>query len=547
MEILRMETLKLNRSLVFLALVAAVSGCSKETEDALPTMNNPPELTVKLSSLSVEENATAKISFNVLDDTTDFENMVFIIEGDDLAGSVVIDSVNKELIYTAPVLDSLKQINTGFTLAVKDENGSATRKQISINVTDIDSVVEIEMLPPSESFGFENTKTPTDINMWVMEGQESITFRYLIDESDGDTVEVDFSVSEGYIFNNDVVATLPNTSELEIKLPIPMISVASQDFILQTIFSDNDGAVSTNFFVTVVNDVDLRWLPESDKEISETNGGTIFFTSSESADYNVQYSVNVTDNNGDKLDFVLPYVFDAAAGEIVFDSSPGFQGDRNVVVTLTASNEIPNGEGEIFNAVSETTYDLVVRDDRDDGFISAVEQYYSNVAMFDVMRTRGDEVRVVSSLSTYLMLNDWVTLQSKVSIEELVKSTIEQEAKSLDEEVLRLNALVGTGGTNEESNTSFSDFEAAVYSFGNITREVIHDWQVDVISKNAPRALELGLISRGGDINRLFGNASHYVGNAKYGFFNDDNGAEWRLLPEFNYLAVVNVTDNFCF
>lgn len=535
------------KSALLTAMTAVfITGCSNEESPSEPVVNEAPSITLSSQSLSVDEGDVVELDFNVVDDTTSYENMTISVSGES-EDDVSVDKENKKIFFTARWLSERKVASTSFNITASDSSGMKNDIDVSVNINDIDEVVSTKVTPPSQGFGYENTQTDSDINIWIFEGQDNVVFSYEVTENDGDALSSGFALSNNeVVFENDVEMSFGESGSIDVSFNIPEINTPSENFILQTSVEDNDGVALANANITVVNEVNVSWNQESTREISEENGGLLIFDINENEDYSAEMSVYLTDENGEELGFELPYEFNPSERSIRFNRSPGFLGDRNVVVNLSVSNEIGNGAGEFYKAETVSTLSIIAKDDRDDGFFSYLSNFNGAVELFNTLKDRDDELRVASSIGTYLLLKDYVQLSDYSALKANVSGLVDVEIEELSLSISEINAKIDAGESADEIIPMIDRFASDLEMFGSTAREQIRDFHQNVIDSKGEGEF-LPVINVGGGLKQAGSTYSHYVGNDSYGYFVDETESDWEWLPGYNYLAVANVIDVFCF
>lgn len=541
-----------------LSLVAAVtlalSACSEEAEEVAPVTDAPPVLSLETTSASIDEGEVITISFNTDDDGG---TPKLSIQESDLRGDVTLGS--NMIRYTAPWLSEDDTITETFTVLATDSAGQNTTRDVTITVSDRNEPVSVRVTPPSQARGFENTKTDTLLNFWVDEGQENLTLSYELQESDADVLNISYELGdESFIFWNNIDAsqtTSGDTTRVELSFAIPRISdtnsttsTPSQDVSLTLNVDDGDDVVSAVVNMTVVNVVRLGWEAGNPARISETDGGVLTYTSSESQDYPGDYSVLLFDENGEELDFDLPYTLDTQARTITFGQSEDIAGNQNVEVVIRHINTVSNAAGESYDPVFTASRMVTIVDDRDEGFLSYEQEYETNLGLFADVRTRRDEDRVASAASSYLFLNGWIDEVESESFETQVSALLDEETQVLTGLADDIDDALNAGKQGQEVQDLMDDFSENLYAFGYSAREFMLEKmeEYEAIESNADKTLGLGHLSAA-RTGSLFddGRITHYVGNSIYGRYESDD--TWVFDASYGYLAVADITDSYCF
>jgi len=520
-----------------------IAGCGKQESTVDTSDTTPPAITVNNLSPSLNEGGTVEIPFNVIDQITKYENLLVKLDASSSKGSVELDLENKVIVYQAPWLTEDKSLIDGFSIWAIDEAGNKSEEvSISVEVQDIESPVKVEIVAPTQAFGFENTETSTSLNMWMYEGESQVRFKYNLEENDADALSIDFEVSEPFFKNNFVAEMGEDGSSFTLVSDIPNINAPYADTLLQVIVEDNDDAVQLNANIVIINKVDMSWLASSDTSISESNGATFTFAHSEGDDYDAETSVLVTYPDGSPIDFPLEYSLQG--DNIVFEPSDGFQGDRRVKLTVAMSNTIPGNGGEEFKERVEISRSLVVSDDRDDDFISKESEFKEYVEYYEDLKERQEDVRVAKVLTKYWMLNDYVTYMEKNTIISNVEQLFLQEIVDVENKITAINSKLDDGQDAEELTSLINDFVSTVNSMGSSVREEL-SVNFDTISSNFDVSDHLApsVFTKSTLVN---GRLTQYAGNLNYGYYDQSSGESWVFSKKYAYLKSVDVLDEFC-
>lgn len=548
-----MDTKNWRRLLMVSLISLGLAGCS--SEDPAPNPDDPndagfvntaPSVTVEFSTLSVEEGSVTRFAFTLTDATDPFEDIELVITNDDLIGVVTIDRANKELVYSAPWLQDKASVSTGFTLTARDSNRlESIELNVGILISDISSIASVVVSPSNQAFGFERTQTDTTISPFIFESAGFIDLTYRISDEDSDDIDFTYEVDGNGIFYNDIQRIDDAGDVVRLRVPINNINVPSSDIVLRATINDGDGQVEALSTITIVNEVTPTFLSTSDAVISEESGGEISWSTNESNNYPLNTKVDVTYQDGSEIDFDLPYSVDINAGKIVFGKSAGFINDKSLRLTLTFSNELRNAGDDIFIASSQANFNFTVSDDRDDVFFDEKESFFSNITKFNEVLVREDEKRVLSSVSSFLLLNDKITLKEKRAIEAQRAAAFSVNATSIENLENEVQKAIEEDRPFDIQKDLFSQYEAQIKLFGEKERELIHDFFDEIKLENPDIVLENIIL--GGALRDVNSSLTHYVGNLTYGNFDDENQSLWVFKSTFKYLDVVNITDAFCF
>jgi hypothetical protein len=538
---------KYHKLILATAVAASLAGCSKEEAPVTPAENRAPNLTVKDAGSQVEllEGEQVVFTFNAIDAEDDYDALTVQLDDSDAQGSFVLDVSAKTITYTAPVLRDEKSLNDGASVVVRDSKGLLSeRVSLSLRVLDENSPVSLAVTPPTSAYGFADTQRPDYVNVMVDETVGTISFTYDISEQDNDDVELDYNVvSDDLVFDNDIVPEMSaDNTRLTLTMPIPSIDTPYETFVLTVIATDNDNAVSTSSMVNIINTPALTWRSGNPTVISERDGARFRFNNSESEGYPASYSSSITYADGSELDIELNYRVDSQTGELVIDPVEGFQGDRDVAVSIFMSNVISRDGEEDYVHVTELSQTLTLKDDRDDDYESQVSTFDTQKTWLSNVKFRKDESRVAAALLTHAHLTGRIESPSKTVLMEAVDQALLDEYASLDARVIEIEAKIAAGKPEGEIKADLASFSTALHAVGKDARRLINEWQ-HTLSDNPLGTLSIATQAKVTVTKRL----TAYVGNEAYGYYDDEEKTSWVFAPEYRYLDVVNILDEFCF
>lgn len=539
-----MEALKKSRALLAVSIALALTACSEEAVP--PEENTAPSFTLSGTSVSVNEGATVEVPFTLSDSHSSVEDLTITIDDSTLSGDVSIDKENMVVRYVAPWIREGDGLTENFNLTAKDPQGASTTVNLAVDVQDINSPVSVKINPPQNAISYQNTQTDSSLS-FVYPESSNIEIVYDLEEEDADYLSVDFSVSEGVIFKNQVTPKMSDDgTSVSLSFPVPDIANPSEIITVTLSVMDGDETVTAVSNITVANKVSLAWTAQSPMSISEENGGTIQYTSSEGYGYTATYTADVTLPDGSPLDFPLDYTFNSDTGEISFSPSTGFLGDRSVLVTVKATNELAIVGGESYVEETVLTRSLTVKDDRDDGFSVSTDNFYQQVDYLEDVKFRRDEDRVASTLGTYLFLNRYITHAQSVSFSENTSASLNAEYAELDRLASDIANRLDSGESGDEIKSDMSNFESEIFRVGAETRKTMRE-EAELLVSQSGKSLPLSL-PYGSSFSMDFGGRlTHFVGNDAYGYFADDNQQSWIFKSEFSYLDAVNIENEYCF
>lgn len=543
-----MDALKVTKTALALAVMLGLSACSSEE-----TPNSSPEITIELPSgetFEVLEASNLEIPFVVsdVDGTGDIKSISIKESDTPLRGRVSINMENSTITYASPYLTSEKSYSESFDVSVIDSSGAESLVTVVVQTNDLYSPAKLVVKPPSQATGFQKSRTDTLINFMHPESSMvSISFDASDDDADADDFVYDYALKqEGVIYNTDVSVSVTNSGAM-ISFQAPDIKTAYETVQFEFSVNDGDDTVVATANATIVNKVSLAWSTKSDAKLSESSGGKLVFDSSEGYDYEAVYDVSLTNEDGSELSYEYPFTFDQSTGTISFQGSEsGFQDSKKMLVTLSVSNDIVLDSGELFVETSELKRTVVVEEDRDDLFLDIKDSFFSSVDTLDDLKSRNDEVRVSSTISSYAFLSMLVNKQEANEMESAVSNVLSENFKVLTSQADDISNRINAGEQGSEIVEMIKAFETELSEAGKSARELIAEQQAYIEEKNSVE-LGLGKLSVSGSSFEYDGKQTHFVGNSLYGFFKDDDGTEWEFKPEYKYLASVDITDPFCF
>jgi hypothetical protein len=528
-----------------LATVLVLSACSKEGEP--PVANKEPTITVGTAVVALE-GEVLEIPFEISDADHSSDELKVVLATQGTFGDVTVDKDAGVLRYTGPWVSTGDSSNDGFSVSVVDPAGARALVDISVRVDDINSPVTIEIDPPTQAFGFQNTRTDENLNFLYPESGQ-LEIRFGVIEKDADNLVSSFSISpEGAVFENQVsVESSDDGSQVVFTLPVPNITTPSAQFSFIFSIDDGDALVSSAANVTLVNKVGLNWAGGTPSSVSESEGAVLRYLSTESYSYPASYEAVITMLDGTPLDFPLDYSLSSSTGDVVIQPSGGFQGGRTALLTLRVSNVITNVGGEEFVEETVLTRQLSFVDDRDDDFNIRINDFFSDASLLEDLDVRRDEVRVGHAVSDYLFLNRFITHIERVDFSALISDTLSGELSVLSTTVASISARLDAGENDDQIESDIADFAVALRGIGRDTREVIVQSLSSITAANNEKTLPFGNLSISGSSTIFDSRLTHFVGNGMYGSFADEAKEVWRFNDEYAYLAVADISDPFCF
>lgn len=541
---------KLSKTALALTAVIVLSACEERSDEADDGFegNVAPVVTVSNNSPTVQEGDTVSIGFNAIDDRTSYSDLRISIVSSSLRGQVAVDKSSKKITYRAPWLSRDKTFQENIILRVTDEQGLSTEATIEVTVEDIDSPVEVTLLDPSIGFGFENGRTSDSMYLWVEESRGAMTLRMGIKEEDGDEIHVDYEVSSNILSESDIAASFNSQqTELNMSFAIPDLDGSVYEHIsLTTTVEDNDAPSEVFVGVTVFNSPSLSiGIPE---DLTESEGGVIPFSFSEGSEYPGDYSISITQQNGEPLDFDVPYQINRESQQVILGSSSSFQGSRDVRVTIEVTNDIPNLNGDIYRHVTSASRNVTIVEDRDDDFFSSVSNYEDLKEWFGGMRERRDEVRVTRLMNRYFLLSGHIKFSESEAINSQVDELLTVDYVDIQDRIELIDgALSNPSVPSEEVDLMITEFRSELSKVGVESRAVARDWYQDVISSIGDEEVRLSVMSAEPVALALseYNALSHFFGNESYGRFTGV-GDQWRFNDSFAYFSVTDVSGPSC-
>lgn len=534
------------------AIVAAsllLSACQERDPDDFGMEDTQAPVITAPSTSTVQEGDTISINFNVVDDLTNYKDLKISLMNKDARGRASLDLSNKALVYTAPWLSRDKTLQENILIRATDKSGNSSEHTFQITVEDIDSPVSIRVMDPSLGFGFDNGRTPESMYLWVEESRGALNLRVAVDEEDGDEVSVDYSVDSSVLHESAVNASFNSEqTELNLKFDIPAISgVPYEHIALALTVEDNDAVSEATIGVTVVNNPSFRILPSDD--ITESRGGVIPFEFSEPADYPGDYQVNFTDTNGEQLPFNINYSLDRANGEIVIGTSEPFQGDRQVNVEVSVTNEIRNLNGDNYSHVATGRATITIIDDRDDDFSSAVESFDTIKNWVNDMEARKDEYIITQLMSRYFLLEGMTTYSETQALDNEVLRLLEEDYDALRLTISNVEDSISNGDDNTEVTRLINKFNQQLSKTGQPSRELALDWYNTVTEGVDPDDIPIRAMNAQAKMLVLddYDAVTHFVGNENYGRYRNNGGGAWSFNDKMAYFTIADVSGPGCY
>ena len=289
----------------------------------------------------------------------------------------------------------------------------------------------------------------------------------------------------------------------------------------------------------------MKWLPGVNM-ISEREGGKLSFQLSEVEDYPGSYELTLTNKDGSPLTFDPGATLDTNTGTISFDDVGSFQGNQDVKVTLSLTNEIPHLGGEVYNEITTLEKDVVFVDDRDDGFNTYINEFYELSEKTNSAIVRKDEERLVQAYGNYLFLHRHITKNQFDEFGNKIASEMKKEHAAIQALSADINNSINDGEETSLIIGMIKEYTSLTNSMGKITRERIAE-EVELLTADIDIEIPLALPSIGGSVTEFAGSITHYVGNRNYGSFIDEQKNTWVFNKKYKYMDVVNYSDTYCF
>ena len=326
-----------------------------------------------------------------------------------LKGNVSINSDTGEVFYTAPWMSEEKTLTESFIVRVDDGQGvnGVSEQRVDITVYDISSPVEVVAVAPQGAYGYQNTQKDNLLNFWYAEDSGNVKLVFDLSDEDADSIDVGLELDEGVVFKNQISKSI-SSEKVILEFPVPNITSVYEDVVITLTVDDGDEPTVSTVNMTIVNKPEMKWLPGVNM-ISEREGGKLSFQLSEVEDYPGSYELTLTNKDGSPLTFDPGATLDTNTGTISFDDVGSFQGNQDVKVTLSLTNEIPHLGGEVYNEITTLEKDVVFVDDRDDGFNTYINEFYELSEKTNSAIVRKDEERLVQAYGNYLFLHRHIT------------------------------------------------------------------------------------------------------------------------------------------
>lgn len=535
-----------------ISLALVLSGCGKE---AVPEPENTaPSVTVQ-TSISINEGDAITIPYSVTDaEQSGLKVSIYDIDGNMLSkdeqgtmsGTVTLNPDDMSISYSAPWLDVDKSFNEAFVVRVSDGEAinGYSEQRVDVSVADINSPVKIKVNVPSAGYGYQNTQTDTDVNFWYAENAGEVTLQFDLDEQDADAVDVSFDLNEGVIFKNQITSVIDGDKVILTFTP-PNITTIYEDVVFSLSVTDNDDTSVATASMTLVNKPVLTWESKSSASISERDGGALYFTSSEVADYPGDYKVELTDSKtGQVLKFDPGLTFSAENGVLQFSNVEAFDGNQQVNVKVTLSNVIPHLGGETYTEETVLEKSIVFIDDEDDDFDAFITEYneYKDKALGVIERE--DEVRLSKAFSDYLYLNRHIKESEALSFYTKVKNSLSLEAVRMNDIIDDVSKSITDNEEPDVIREKVAKFEDEFDSYGDATRKVFYD-EFALLTEGKGLSLPLSPPVEGTRMAEYLDSLSHYIGNLRYGAFSGAENA-WVFSSQYKYMDVIDYTDPYC-
>ncbi len=293
----------------------------------------------------VDENVAPVITSDAtvdVDENTDVGEVVYVAtatdaDGDDITFSILADSEDFDAFTIDPDTGEVRfvaspdfedQDSFSITVVATDSEGNAASQDVTIDINDIDEVVNTAPVFVSPAVfaideNFDENEVAFDVDVTDADG-DVVTFT--IDGDDADQFVID-----------------PDTGEVRF--------VASPDFETQDSFNvtvtatDALGNATSQDIVVNINDVDENAAP-----VFVTPAA---FVIDENVDENeVAFDVDVADADDDVVTFAIDgddadqFVIDPDTGEVRFVASPDFETQDSFNVTVTATDAFGNATSQ---------------------------------------------------------------------------------------------------------------------------------------------------------------------------------------------------------
>ena len=531
--------MKYAKHIIAASIATLIVGCSSESEPA-PENQRPTITLPEGSTYDVSEGGAVTVEFDVQDEGA--VSVAALTNSGEIKGNVSIGS--GALTYTAPWIDDGNDIVETISLVATDSEGLKSSVTITFNVSDGTSSALVVISPPSEAFGFENTREDTVVNFWIYENQPGVVLSYEISDEDADSITLDYDVdSDNYLYRNQITPSLnSDNTKAELSFDLPATNKPYENATVELSVDDGDDVRRVYANMTVINQPDLKW-NNPGSTISESTGASIPFVMNESIDQGGDYQVSVTYPDGSELDFDLPYSFSESDNRIDFFASDGFLGDRSVTVTLTYTMLIPNAAGEIHEHVTQLSRDMLVKDDRDDDFLSLNSRIQNARVAFEQLSNRNDDGMVLTALNDRLQFKGIINGNQRARLSEIINSAQSENRNMVSTAFDEIEDAVNDDVDNEALTLLVENAEHLVGNFGSLTREKYIEAFNEMETTGAV-SLRLPDSSAPADISAFW--VSHYYGNSRYGAFESESFDSFQFYPRYAYMNVTHLDLSDC-
>lgn len=544
--------LKLNKLFIGVGLALSLAGCGKEKVPE--PENTAPVITIAAGAV-VDEGELLTIPFTVSDnEQSNLAVTLYDVDGEviedgtsaTLKGNVSINSDTGEVFYTAPWMSEEKTLTESFIVRVDDGQGvnGVSEQRVDITVYDISSPVEVVAVAPQGAYGYQNTQKDNLLNFWYAEDSGNVKLVFDLSDEDADSIDVGLELDEGVVFKNQISKSI-SSEKVILEFPVPNITSVYEDVVITLTVDDGDEPTVSTVNMTIVNKPEMKWLPGVNM-ISEREGGKLSFQLSEVEDYPGSYELTLTNKDGSPLTFDPGATLDTNTGTISFDDVGSFQGNQDVKVTLSLTNEIPHLGGEVYNEITTLEKDVVFVDDRDDGFNTYINEFYELSEKTNSAIVRKDEERLVQAYGNYLFLHRHITKNQFDEFGNKIASEMKKEHAAIQALSADINNSINDGEETSLIIGMIKEYTSLTNSMGKITRERIAE-EVELLTADIDIEIPLALPSIGGSVTEFAGSITHYVGNRNYGSFIDEQKNTWVFNKKYKYMDVVNYSDTYCF
>ena len=536
---------KLKNTLLASTIALVLAGCSSDdtetpTTPTTPVVNATPVLTlVSGSELTLEENNSATIEYNIADNDHSESELTVSLETSGLTDPDIVVSLNEADKTVTVESGNVQDLQTfSVNLTVEDPEGASQTQTVVV------SVQNTENESPSFSFvGYSIEEDRVEVQVAGTNSPEldyhEVQIPFQTTDNDGDAL--DLSISE--------LNTLQNPSiSIDAGEDNSGVINLSFDKIYQ---SGGDGSNVGEFTITANDQNDPKTItfnltvgitqvsPELTIQKNEVAGGVIPFEVDENSNISIRYTTN--DLNGDQVfisaelsdpDVIPDFETDVSGGSIDLTN---FNVSEDTLLTLTLTATDNTGTPVVTDSVQVNITDTV-----NQSLKSLNTQIDAEKVKFVSMNSRNPESTLFAFYTDYLSLTEQLTDNQKASYqtqmengrlaeidaaEVLISDLDEERAKSEDEIDLTL------------LQTKLDELKVANNAIGLSGVAILN--QLTQIDSSLLTIDNVSNVYQASDESY-----SRYIGNPDLGFYS--NEFTWEFLSAYDLLENVNFQTGEC-